>query len=198
MGDLFYDGLDTEEPVEKPRATPGLALVPVSIEHTQVCKFKARACGNCGKTRPAKAHKKGPEFEHEYVKKMGCANCGKPKGSPDHVGAPASVNAYLQASIFAYRAAKEQWHKTLRELLEKSELPGGLESVMVEGEVSFGPPEKVRDQGNHRFLIEKALGDVLVEEGYLPDDSWERYEFGRLELVEEGVSRIRLTLFPTA
>jgi hypothetical protein len=39
----------------------------------------------------------------------------------------------------------------------------------VEGEVSFGDGRE-RDQGNHRVIVEKALGDALVRGGYLPDD----------------------------
>ena len=56
-----------------------------------------------------------------------------------------------------------------------------------------------RDQGNFRWMIEKALGDTLVGGGWLPDDTWDRYEFGGLTYkYEKGVSATRLMLFPRA
>jgi hypothetical protein len=67
----------------------------------------------------------------------------------------------------------------------------------VEGEVSFGDGRD-RDQGNHRVIVEKAVvGDALVRGGFLPNDTWSRYEFGGLQWHDEpGVSRTRLLLFP--
>ena len=60
------------------------------------------------------------------------------------------------------------------------------------------PDRKRRDQGNHRFLLEKALGDALVAGGWLDDDDWARYEFGGLQMVyERGVSAMRLFVFPS-
>jgi hypothetical protein len=83
-------------------------------------------------------------------------------------------------------------------LLEASGLPKGLRRVVVEGEVSF-PDRAKRDQGNYRVLLEKVLGDVLVDGGWLDDDDWDRYEFGNLQRRDEGrVSRTRLMLFPQA
>ena len=56
-----------------------------------------------------------------------------------------------------------------------------------------------RDQGNYRFLTEKALGDALVMGGWLRDDSWEFFEFGGFGMqYEKGVKRLRLMLFPMA
>jgi hypothetical protein len=47
--------------------------------------------------------------------------------------------------------------------------------------------------------VEKALGDALVEGGWLEDDDWSRFEFGGLAAVyERGVSRTRIMVFPTA
>jgi hypothetical protein len=60
------------------------------------------------------------------------------------------------------------------------------------------PDRRRRDQGNHRFIVEKALGDALVAGGWLPDDTWEHYEFGGLAMrVERGESWTRLMLFPS-
>jgi hypothetical protein len=68
--------------------------------------------------------------------------------------------------------------------------------VLVEGECTF-PDRHRRDQGNHRFMVEKAMGDALTTGGYLEDDDWSRYEFGGLaHRYEKGVSRTRLLVFP--
>jgi hypothetical protein len=65
----------------------------------------------------------------------------------------------------------------------------------VEGQCTF-PDRTRRDQGNHRFMLEKAMGDALVAGGWLEDDDWSRYEFGGLSAVyEKGVSRTRLMVF---
>jgi hypothetical protein len=49
--------------------------------------------------------------------------------------------------------------------------------------------------------LEKIVGDALKEGGWLADDRWFpvcMYEFGNLAAVyEKGVSRLRLTVFPT-
>ncbi len=117
---------------------------------------------------------------------------------PAHLGAPESFNVFASGSWQAYQAAKQRWHKVLGPLLVESGLPFGLGFVLVEGECSFGD-DRPRDQGNHRVVVEKATGDILVEMGYLPGDQWHQYEFGGLTRVDvPGVNRLRLTLFPRA
>jgi hypothetical protein len=66
--------------------------------------------------------------------------------------------------------------------------------VYVEGEMTF-PDRHKRDQGNFRFIVEKALGDALQQAGVIADDDWDSYEFGGLsKTYEKGVSRTRLLL----
>lgn len=145
----------------------------------------------------------------------GCAVCARAKLHPDHLGAPTSFQAATgSGNQFAYQAMKKAWQQLLAEQLDRSGLPRGLAHVLAEGQCTF-PDRHRRDQGNHRFMLEKALGDALVdgsplpdrggrelgepvEGGWLADDSWEFYEFGGLSaLYEKGVSRTRLVLFPT-
>lgn len=106
------------------------------------------------------------------------------------------------------------WFQPLTELLEETGLPrgswetvqgqtapiwSGINHILVEGEVTFPKPAtpKGPDQGNFRGPLEKMLGDVLEEGGWLPNDNWQCYEFGGLAYRHEpGVSRTRLIIFP--
>ena len=99
----------------------------------------------------------------------------------------------------AYQGLKHAWQSTFLAALTASSLPRGLEAVMVEAMVGF-PTRAERDQGNYRWMIEKALGDALVEGGFLASDCFypvSRYEFGGLQAVHaSGASWLRLMLFP--
>lgn len=138
--------------------------------------------------------------DHAFEKrsKRGCGVCGKAKTHRDHQGAPPSMNFLGSGNQFAYQQQKRVWQEILIEQLERSDVPRPLARVVAEGEVTF-PDRRKRDQGNHRFFLEKALGDALVEGGWLEDDDWSRFEFGGLASVyEHGVSRTRVLIFPTA
>lgn len=141
------------------------------------------------------------ERDHRFVKKpkpqIGCAVCGAGKHRMVHHGHTVSLNDNgAAANSFGYQAIKKSWGERLVELLDASGLPRGLGRVEARGQMCF-PDRQRRDQGNYRFLIEKALGDALVTGGWLPDDDWLRYEFGRLDYTyEKGRSWTALTLFP--
>jgi hypothetical protein len=148
------------------------ALEPVEIELTQHHAYKSK-----GKSR------------------KGCAVCNEAKTHPDHLGAPPSLNVLGSGNQWAFQAHKKAWQTLLIEQLEASGLPRGLSHVLVEGHCTF-PDRHRRDQGNHRFMLEKAMGDALVAGGWLEDDDWSRYEFGGLAAAyEKGVSRTRLMVF---
>lgn len=136
---------------------------------------------------------------HPFAKRStrGCATCGRAKTHAEHQGAPPSMNVLGSGNQFAYQALKKTWQELLTTALEEADLPRPLARVVVEGEVTF-PDRRKRDQGNHRFFLEKALGDALTQGGWLEDDDWERFEFGGLAATHErGVSRTRLLIFPT-
>ena len=136
-------------------------------------------------------------FEKKPDKGRGCGICGGAKNARAHIGAPPSLNVLGSGNVFAFQAIKKSLSEALREGLEQTDLPRPLGRVLVEGECTF-PDRKKRDQGNHRALLEKALGDTLTEGGWLTDDDWSRYEFGNLGTTyEKGGSRLRLTVFPT-
>jgi hypothetical protein len=137
---------------------------------------------------------------HAYQKRdmRGCAICGRARTHQEHIGASQSLNVLGSGNQFAYRQMKNGWQDALTLALEQSGLRRGAQNhILVEGEMCF-PDRRRRDQGNHRFIVEKALGDALVAGGWLPDDTWNHFEFGGLAMrVEPGQSWTRLMLFPS-
>lgn len=134
------------------------------------------------------------------VRGKGCRVCGAGKYAPRHLGAPPSLNEGGSGmDRMAFQSLKKAWQAAFTEALEDADLPRGLAGVQVEGQVGFHD-RRARDEGNHRWMIEKALGDALVAGGWLPDDTFypvRRYSFGNLEGVYmPGRSFTRLLLFP--
>jgi hypothetical protein len=157
-----------------PEGRTDALLHPYEIEVRRVCHFKKRG-----------------------ERKRGCARCGKPKGDRDHAGVPPSFNAGGSGTNrFTYQNTKKLWEGLLIEQLTLVRLPKPLGGVDVEGIMGF-PDRTRRDQGNFRVLIEKILGDALVEGGWLEDDSWDYYEFGGLAArYDKGESWTRLMILP--
>lgn len=135
---------------------------------------------------------------HAYEKTgHGCAVCRKAKYHPDHIGHSDSFNGLGSGNQFVYQEMKKGWQEALALALDASGLPRGLGHVLVEGQMCF-PTAHKRDQGNHRMIVEKALGDALVAGGWLEDDTWNRYEFGGLSYTyRKGESWTRLMVFPS-
>lgn len=143
--------------------------------------------------------------DHRFVKKPipegkerpspGCADCNGAKAAMQHVGTPPSFNALARVkNPHVYRNWKEHWSPRVCQLLEEAELPRPLERVHAVGLLCF-PDRAHRDQGNFRVLLEKVLGDVLVEGGWLDDDTWDYYEFGALRRTyEKGVAWTEIEL----
>lgn len=140
--------------------------------------------------------------DHAYEGAKGrgkrCPRCGHGKSNMVHIGYPASLNISGSAGVaMAYQSAKKSWEAVWADLLAKSGLPKGLARVDAEGQICF-PDRRKRDQGNFRYMLEKSLGDVLTCEGYLPDDSWDFYEFGNLRRAyDRGQAWTVVTIFPT-
>ena len=136
---------------------------------------------------------------HRFVRHdgRGCEVCRRGRRHADHLGAPPSLNVFgSSANQFVYQGLKKTWQEILDALLRDARLPKPLGKVMAEGRVCF-PTRTRRDQGNYRFLLEKALGDTLTAGGWLEDDDWTRYEFGNLAYVYEArVSWTELVIFP--
>jgi hypothetical protein len=110
---------------------------------------------------------------------------------------PPSLNTFTRAHWRKYVKAKAEWDRYVTDALHIAETPRGeWAGVLAEGRVTF-PDKRARDQGNYRFMLEKALGDALVAYGAIPDDDWSRYEFGNLQArYERGVRLIEVMLWP--
>jgi hypothetical protein len=144
--------------------------------------------------------KRWDEKKQRSIQPPGCAECGRGKLHALHLGAPPSLNEGGSGmDRMAFQSLKKAWQEALTVHLEWSGLERGLAGVTVEGLIGF-PTRAERDQGNHRWMVEKALGDALVTGGWLQSDCFFpvcRYEFGGLQAVHHpGESWIRLSLFP--
>jgi hypothetical protein len=164
---------------------------PLIIEIKRTCRFKSRGRNDRGNRLP------------------GCAHCRKAKLDPSHLGAPPSTRD-MGSSMdkFAYQALKQTWMLAIAVPLQESGLPRQLERVTAEVELGFDTYAH-RDEGNFRFIVEKALGDVLVHGmpghgiagGWLPDDSFfpvQRYSMGNVTAKHTpGESSTRIVIFAT-
>jgi hypothetical protein len=65
--------------------------------------------------------------------------------------------------------------------LMEQRVPRALASVSAKATIRFKQHRR-RDEGNFRVILEKALGDALVEGGWLSDDTPDLYRFGVVEL----------------
>lgn len=148
------------------------------------------------------AFKRKPDDPQTGRKRIGCATCGRARNHWDHLGAPPSMNEGGGAGMDwrAYQDVKQAWQSKIAAALALQAAGERWESVVVEGRIGF-PTLKKRDEGNVRWMIEKALGDALVTGGWLEDDCFypvRRYSFGAMEGVHTpSQSSTRLILFPT-
>lgn len=136
-----------------------------------------------------------------------CETCGYVKNNVIHHAFPRSINAFGSGSRGAYIGTKSSWGPVFYDMTEASDLPrlGEIEesSIRIEGELTFGsmrggkrgnlPPDKE----NYRSMLSKIYADVLVEGGWLYDDSWWHFSFGELGYTyEKDVWRLELMIFP--
>jgi hypothetical protein len=97
---------------------------------------------------------------------------------------PPSLNRFTGGSKGPYHRAKASWQKQLGTSLMVAGVPRGLKKVEASALLTF-PVKRKRDEGNMRFLLEKALGDILVEGGWLPDDQAGAFTFSKLSIDPE-------------
>ena len=89
---------------------------------------------------------------------------------------PPSLNV-VAGHRWQWAKAKKMWQNDLALLLMAERLPRGLARVEASAVLTF-PTRRRRDEGNFRALIEKSLGDALVEGRWLADDTPDRFSFG--------------------
>lgn len=98
-------------------------------------------------------------------------------------GTPPSFNAVGLRSHWAVgRAEKLRWEGFLGIALMEAQVPRKLKHVEARATLRFKQRRR-RDASNFRPLIDKALGDTLVEGGWLEDDTADLYRFGDVELL---------------
>jgi hypothetical protein len=109
---------------------------------------------------------------------------------------PTSLNATQHAHWTRVRAGKQQLQRDLEIVLMAACLPRPLPGPPVlASAVLVVPDRRRRDEGNFRTPLEKALGDALVNGGWLRDDTPEHYRFGELVFKHEpGVRATRILL----
>lgn len=89
---------------------------------------------------------------------------------------------------------KKSWEYLIWVTLLETGVPKRLKKVTAKACLRFKTKRR-RDEGNFRWILEKALGDVLQENGHLPDDTPDQYRFTELTFEEEtGHPRTLLTL----
>jgi hypothetical protein len=76
-----------------------------------------------------------------------------------------------------------------------SRLPRNGERAIAGARMRF-PKGGRRDSGNFKGVVEKALGDALVEGRYIPDDDDQRYVFAGVEFEDErGADQTVIVVF---
>lgn len=101
-----------------------------------------------------------------------------------HAETPPSLNTMgMRGSYWKSQSAKKRWQLTLGMLLIESRLPRALECVEASAVLRF-PARRQRDEGNFRWLLEKALGDSLVPL-WIANDTPDRYRFFGVEFDPE-------------
>lgn len=97
---------------------------------------------------------------------------------------PPSLNRQGRVHPMKQARLKRQLEDVLFVLLLEAKVPRGLASVEARAKLRF-PVRRRRDEGNFRWLLEKALGDVLQAGGWLEDDTPDQYRFFGLEFEDE-------------
>lgn len=114
---------------------------------------------------------------------------------------PPSINeigvgrAPSRGAAIAQGRVKRQLQSELEQLLLVELGRRRLGSVVASAELRFPKRSARRDEGNYRAPLEKALGDALVNGGWIEDDHPELFRFERVTFdPDRGPARTRLHL----
>ena len=97
---------------------------------------------------------------------------------------PTSYNETRYAPWYVVRRKNEALVNALTLIVRTSDLPKPCPAIVARADLRFSTRRR-RDEGNFRTPLEKALGDVLVKEGVLEDDTPDRFRFEQLVFVRE-------------
>lgn len=135
-----------------------------------------------------------PHFE-------GQLGIGEEVGMVELAYTPPSINqvavgrAASRGAGIASTRAKKRLQSDLESMLLVQRIPRPLEYVVVTACLRFARRNSRRDEGNFRTPLEKALGDALVNGGWLADDTPDTFRFERLVFdPERGEPRTQLLL----
>lgn len=109
---------------------------------------------------------------------------------------PPSLNKITGGNGWAWRGEKAALQRDLEMLLLAERIPRPVEHIAASASLAF-PVARRRDEGNFRALIEKSLGDALVNGRWLIDDTPEHFQFGGLTFTR-GPSATLIALLWTA
>lgn len=105
---------------------------------------------------------------------------------------PPSLNTAHSRHWSYFHKTKRRWQGIFSDLLLASGLPRKQDCVRAEASMRF-PVTRRRDEGNFRWMLEKALGDALVSGGWILDDQPDSFTTGALTF-EAELGRKRTTL----
>lgn len=109
-------------------------------------------------------------------------------------GIPPSYNKTAHAHWRKVAQVKQEWQQFCEIALMEARVPRGLELVEASAKIYFKQRRR-RDEGNFRVVVEKCLGDALVNGKWLPDDVPDHYRFGVVEcLAPDPTPHVELTL----
>lgn len=93
-----------------------------------------------------------------------------------------------------FHRLKKQWEGYFTIALLEVKVPKKMAQVVATALCRFKDRRK-RDEGNFRFMLEKALGDALQLNGVIADDTPDQFTFPKLEIEpDRGVPRTLVTL----
>lgn len=97
-------------------------------------------------------------------------------------------------SRWVWTATKKAWQETIEVALMQSGVPRRRDYIEATAFLRF-PTRRSRDAGNYRTLLEKCLGDALVNGAWLVNDTPDEFRFGDVIFEEElGPHRTRILL----
>lgn len=108
---------------------------------------------------------------------------------------PPSYNTFQRSHWSKQARLKSTWQGTFEGLLVAAGLPRDRFASCEASAMLRFPTRTRRDEGNFKVMIEKALGDALVNGRWLPDDTHRHFRFTHAGFEEErGPRRTVLTL----
>lgn len=107
---------------------------------------------------------------------------------------PPSLNRQGRSNPHVQARIKKELQLTLEMLLLSAGLPRDLSRVEAWAMLRFPRAGVRRDEGNFRWMLEKALGDALKNGRWLHDDTADEFSFYLLRFDKEAGPH-RTTLF---